>query len=66
MCKSESAEIVSEKLVDKSIDPYEIRLSVTNSDINFNLIDNKVDEVLNLAVYYMGPSYDMRHFARFG
>ena len=36
ICKSERAEIFSKKLVNQSIDPSQIRLGITNSDININ------------------------------
>lgn len=51
-CKCEHTEI-SEKLVDKSVDPHEASLDVTSSDNNVNLIDNEVDEVHFIVYFYM-------------
>ena len=49
-CKFESTEIASKKMVDKSVDPHETPLGVTNSDSNVNLIDNKVDQVSSYSL----------------
>ena len=44
-CKSERTEVVSKKLVHKSVDPCETSLGVANSDGNVNLIDDNFNEI---------------------